>query len=98
MCDDTLTYVPTYAGGSNVRCVFKMEQRALSGSAERKQSKEKEAKDAALVIATFFTRKMKQDDFTDNSGASSLQELTVTTCRIKFTQQQHQHFLMSTLL
>ena len=53
-----------------------MEKWALSGSAKQKLRKEKEAKDAALVqqipsISTFFTRKVRQDDGTHSSGAST---------------------------
>ncbi|KAL7395864.1 hypothetical protein ABVT39_024568 [Epinephelus coioides] len=77
MFDDTMTYVHTYVRwGSNVQCVFKMEKRAHSGSAKRKQRKEKEAKDAALVqqipsISTFFTRKVGQDYGAHSSGANT---------------------------
>lgn len=77
MFDDTMTYVHTYVRwGSNVQCVFKMEKRAHSGSAKRKQRKEKEAKDAALVqqipsISTFFTRKVGQDYDAHSSGANT---------------------------
>ncbi|KAL7400230.1 hypothetical protein ABVT39_008832 [Epinephelus coioides] len=53
-----------------------MEKRALSGSGKRKQRKEKEAKDAALVqqipsISTFFTRKVGQDYGAHSSGANT---------------------------
>ena len=61
---------------SNVQCVFKMENRALSGAAKRKQRKEKEAKDVSLLqqipsISSFFTRKVRQGDGTDSSGVST---------------------------
>ncbi|KAG8010370.1 hypothetical protein GBF38_014654 [Nibea albiflora] len=53
-----------------------MEKWALSGSVKRKQKKEKEAKDAALVqqipsISTFFTRKPMQDDQLDDGAQNS---------------------------
>ena len=56
--------------------MFSKWSRTLSGSAKRKQKKEKEAKDAALVqqipfIATFFTRKLGHGEGTHNSGASA---------------------------
>jgi len=62
-----------YTGGLNLQCVFKMEKRALSGSAKRKQRKEKEAKDAALVqhipsISTFFARKVNDANTASSSS------------------------------